>query len=177
MHESRASRFKSNLTPRPWLGLADQRLTLGADGTWNFKLQADGIDRRDSGPHADKLQRFNEYQAALRFGYEWRERWGVRLISLLKGPMYYDTEERLLGTAEPARNFVHRKDAYWVFNLRSHYNVIDRITVYGGIDNLLDKNEHPIFIALDGAALHLRPLGLQRRPGQLDARGASSSPA
>ena len=44
----------------PWLGLADQRLTLGADGTWNFKLQADGIDRRGQWPpcrQAAALQR------------------------------------------------------------------------------------------------------------------------
>ncbi len=134
----------------PWLRLADQRLTLGVDGAWNFKLQADGIDRRDSGPHADKLQRFNEYQAALRLGYEWRDRWSLGLTGMLKGPMYYDTEERLLvGTAEPARNYVHRKDAYWVFKLRARYHATDRITVYGGIDNLFDKNEHPIFIAID----------------------------
>lgn len=133
----------------PWLGLADQRLTFGADGTWNFKMKADGIDRQDSGPHADKLQRFNEYQAAFRLGYEWRDRWGVTLISLLNGPMYYDTEERLLGSAEPARDYVHRKNPYWVFNLRGHYNATDWITFFGGIDNLLDKNEHPIFIALD----------------------------
>lgn len=133
----------------PWLGLADQRLTFGADGTWNFKMKADGIDRRDSGPHADKLQRFNEYQAALRLGYEWRDSWGVTLISLLSGPMYYDTEERLLSSAEPARDYVHRKDPYWVFNLRGHYNATDWLSFYGGVDNLLDKNEHPIFIALD----------------------------
>ena len=133
----------------PWLGLAGQRLTFGADGTWHFKMRADGIDRQDSGPHADKLQRFNAYQAAFRLGYEWRDSWGVTLIGLLNGPMYYDTEERLLGSAEPARDYVHRKDSYWVFNLRGHYNVADRITFYGGIDNLLDKNEHPIFIALD----------------------------
>ncbi len=145
----RGIEVQAQLDAAPWLGLADQRLTLGADATWNFKMQADGIDRRDSGPHADKLQRLNEYLAALRLGYEWRDRWGVSLISLLYGPMYYDTEERLLPTAEPARNFVHRKDAYWVFHLRGHYNVTDRIRVYGGIDNLLDKNEHPMFIALD----------------------------
>ena len=133
----------------PWLGLTGQRLAFGVDGAWNFTMQADGIDRRDSGPDADKLQRFNEYQAALRLRYEWRDRWGVSLSGLLKGPMYYDTEERLLSTAEPARNFVHRKDAFWIFNLRGHYNMMDWITLYGGIDNLLDKNEHPIFIALD----------------------------
>ena len=141
--------FQVQLDAAPWLGLSGQRLTLGADSIWNFKLQADGIDRRDSGPDADKLQRLNEYKVSLRLGYEWRNRWGVSVSSLLNGPMYYDTEERLLDTAEPARNFVHRKGAYWVFNLRGHVNVTDWITVYGGIDNLLDKNEHPIFIALD----------------------------
>lgn len=140
---------QAQLDAAPWLDLADQRLTLGADVIWNFELLADGIDRRDSGPYGHKLQRLNEYLAALRLGYERRDRWGVSLISLLFGPMYYDTEERLLPTAEPAGNFVHRKDAYWVFNLRGHYNVTDRIRVYGGIDNLLDKNEHPMFIALD----------------------------
>ena len=140
---------QAQLDAAPWLGLADQRLTIGADGTWNFKLLADGIDRGDSGPYGHKLQRLNEYLAALRLGYEWRERWGFSLVSLLYGPFYYDTEERLLPTAEPARNFVHRKDAYWVFNVRGHYNVTDRVTVYGGITNLLDKNQHPMFVAID----------------------------
>jgi len=133
----------------PWFGLADQRLTVGVDGTWNFRMRADGVDRQDSGPYADKLQRFNEYQAAFRFGYEWRDSWGVTLVGLLNGPMYYDTEERLLGSAEPAADYVHRKDPYWVFNMRGHYNVTDWLNVYGGVDNLFDKNEHPIFIALD----------------------------
>ena len=140
---------QAQLDAAPWLGLADQRLTLSADGTWNFKLLADGIDRRDSGPYGHKLQRMNEYLAALRLGYEWRDRWGVSLVSLLYGPFYYDTEERLLPTAEPARNHAHRKPAYWVFNVRGHYNVTDRITVYGGITNLLDKNQHPMFVAID----------------------------
>ena len=137
----------------PWFGLEDQRLTLGIDGTWNYKMRADGIDRRDSGPHADKLQRLNEYQASLRLGYEWSDRWGVSLISLLYGPMYYDTEEHLSEESRYggvlATNYVHRKDDFWVFNLRGHYDMSDRVTVSWGVDNLFDKNEHPIFIAID----------------------------
>ena len=141
--------LQTEVDAAPWLGLTDQRVTIGLDGTWNFKMEADGVDRQDSGPYADKLQRFNEYQAALRLGYEWRDRWGVKLISLFNGPMYYDTEENLLDSAEPASDYVHRKDAYWVFNLQGHYNATDWLTVFGGVDNLFDKNEHPIFIALD----------------------------
>ncbi|MDA8018940.1 MAG: TonB-dependent receptor [Thermoanaerobaculia bacterium] len=133
----------------PLLDMAGQRLLLGADLVWNFDMQADGIDRRDSGPYAEELQRLNEYKASLRLDYEWRDRWGIRVSGVLHGPMFYDTEERLLVTAEPARNFVHRKGSFWVFNLRGHFDVTDRITFYGGIDNLFDKNEHPIFIAID----------------------------
>ena len=33
--------------------------------------------------------------------------------------------------------------------MRGHYNVTDRVTVYGGITNLLDKNQHPMFVAID----------------------------
>ena len=136
-----------------WLGLAGHHLTLGVDATWNFKMRADGIDRRDSGPHADKLQRLNEYLASLRLGYERGDRWGASLIGLLYGPMYYDTEEHLSVESryggELATNHVHRKDDFWVFSLRGHYNMADWLTVFGGVDNVFDKNEHPIFIALD----------------------------
>ena len=154
-------------------------------------MLADSIDRRDSGPYADKLQRLNEYQAALRLGYDVARSLGCQSDQLAERDRCTTIPKNRLCTTsdvevpaadcsaaaeDDARNFVHRKDAYWVFNLRGYYNVNDRITVYGGVDNLLDKNQHPIFIAQDDQPYITDDTSLQRRPGQLDARALLLSP-
>jgi len=76
--------------------------------------------------------------------------WSVQLAALLRGPMWYDTEESLLiPQGEPARNHIHRKGAFTVWNLRGDWQLARAFKLYAAVNNVLDKNEHPIFIATD----------------------------
>lgn len=128
------------LLPRPW------QWSTFANATYHFDMRDKGAN---PAANSRKPQRIYQYQAGVgtRLG---RDAWDLALSGTLRGPMWYDTEERLLiPEAEPDRNFVHRKDAFWVWNLRANYRIDSDWTLSAGINNLLDKNEHPIFIALN----------------------------
>jgi vitamin B12 transporter len=91
-----------------------------------------------------------EYQASIELRYERAEEWSAQLGAVLRGPMWYDTEESLLvPTAEPNRQFVHRKPPFWVINARFDYSLNAAWEVHAAINNLLNVNQHPIFIAID----------------------------
>jgi vitamin B12 transporter len=90
-----------------------------------------------------------EYQAGGTLRHE-HGKWSASIGAVLRGPMWYDTEENLLVPAgEVNRNFIHRKAPFWTVNLRSEYRVNDSLEVVAAIENMFDKNEHPIFIAID----------------------------
>lgn len=131
------------------LGLKGQGLTLGLNGSYNFTMEEDGAESADSGPYADKVQRMSEYQGSAVVTYAWKNKWRISLVSTLYGPMHYDTEEKLTATAQSAGDYVHRKGSFALFNLRGRYAVTDGLTLFAGIDNLLDKNYHPMFIQID----------------------------
>lgn len=117
-----------------------------ANATWHIDMQDKGAS---SQARTDKPQRIYEYQGALgtRLG---QDRWDVTLSGILRGPMWYDTEERLLiPEGEPDRDFIHRKQSFWVWNLRAGYDLQPDWRLSAGVNNLFDKNEHPIFIALN----------------------------
>jgi vitamin B12 transporter len=66
--------------------------------------------------------------------------------------MWYNTEESLSPVYFPgqARNTtVYRKDAFWVWNLRSEIELVKDVKLFGAVRNLFDENQHPIYIALD----------------------------
>jgi vitamin B12 transporter len=91
-----------------------------------------------------------EYQASIGLRHEHADRWSAQLDAVLRGPMWYDTEESLrVPTAEPNRQFVHRKPPFWVINARFDYRVSAAWEFHAAINNLLDINQHPIFIAID----------------------------
>ena len=118
-----------------------------ANASWNF-------DMRDNGAAATantrNVERMYRYQAALGTTVG-QERWDLSLISILRGPMYYNTEENLRPGAEPFREFVHRKAPYWVFNLRGSFQPLPEraptVRVFGAINNITNRNHHPVFIA------------------------------
>ena len=120
---------------------------LQANGTYHFRMR----DRAaPSAANTDRAQRIHKYQAGLSMVVGEPARWDVRLTGILRGPVWYRTEERLLiPEAEPSREFVHKKNAFWVLNLRGSIAVTRNVRVFAGINNLLDKNEHPLFIALN----------------------------
>ncbi len=78
----------------------------------------------------------------------------MTLLGVLRGPMYYNTEENLLVPwGEPFREFVHRKGAFWVWNLRGSVaplpDLVPGLRAFGAINNIFDENYHPIFIATE----------------------------
>jgi vitamin B12 transporter len=76
--------------------------------------------------------------------------WFVEANALLRGPMFYDTEELLLiPLAEPASTYVHRKAPFWTFNLKGQVQLTKALTLTGLVNNVFDINQHPVFIALD----------------------------
>lgn len=133
-------------------------LSESADGSrWVLNVQGmKALEMRDRGASAtantSKPQRMYEYQASGALRYE-RGKWSGSLAAILNGPMWYDTEENLLiPAAEPSRNFIHRKAPFWLVSLRTRYRVNDSLELTADVQNLLDENEHPIFIAIDAAS-------------------------
>lgn len=127
-----------------------------ANGAWNFHMKDKGAKERNS----DKVQRMYQYQASLtnRFGQkEAAYPWYIQVTSILRGPMWYDTEERLIASAEPYRNYIHRKSPFMVWNIKGEVEVYKNLTLFAEVNNLFDKNQHPIFIAIDKKSYILDP--------------------
>ena len=75
--------------------------------------------------------------------------WSVMLEGVLRGPMWYDTEENLYAWAEPNRSYIHRKGPFTVVNLRGEVQLMRGVKLFGAVTNLFNVNEHPIFIGID----------------------------
>ncbi len=141
---------------------ADVFKTFAVDaGSWRWKVFGNGyynFHMVDEGAPATanttRPQRIYEYQAGIgtRFGQNgeaWRP-WSLQILGILRGPMWYDTEEVLLiPLGEPNSTFIHRKSPFWVWNLRGEIDAFPGVRFFGAVNNLFDINQHPIFIALD----------------------------
>ncbi|ODN66167.1 TonB-dependent receptor [Methylophaga muralis] len=124
----------------------DMNWRVFANGSYHFHM-------RDKGTpdtlNTDRIQRIYKYQAGIGTVVS-QNKWELNLTGILRGPVWYDTEERLLSPlAESSRDYVHKKSAFWVWNLRGSYQLSNNLQLFAGINNLLDKNEHPLFIALN----------------------------
>ncbi|GHD01025.1 TonB-dependent receptor [Pseudorhodoferax aquiterrae] len=125
------------------------------------------LDMRDKGAAAtantDKVQRMYRYEASagVRYGQGGPRdagAWTLQVSALLRGPMWYDTEEILLiPQGEPGSTFIHRKGAFTVWNLRADYRVSPGVKLFAGVNNLFDLNRHPVFIALDRSPCTANP--------------------
>lgn len=132
------------------LGWTEWRWRSFANGSWNFEMADRGAPATANIRYVERMYR---YQAALGSTLGQRD-WDVTLLGVLRGPMYYNTEENLLiPQGEPLREFVHRKGAFWVWNLRATVALApDRLPglrAFGAVNNIFDKNYHPIFIATE----------------------------
>jgi vitamin B12 transporter len=137
------------------------RLNLRSSGYYNFQMKDKGAAAT---ANSRKVQRMYLYEASFSaiLGQDatglLKRDWQLELAGVLRGPVWYDTEENLLiPFAEPVNTFIHRKDPFWVYNLRGSIDVSDRITVSAAVNNLLNKNEHPLFIAIDKAPYKADP--------------------
>jgi vitamin B12 transporter len=134
------------------------RWSVYGNGAYNFKMQDQGAAAT---ANTNNLQRAYKYQATLgtRFGQVGvGHDWSLTVEAVLRGPMWYETEENLLiPAAEPNRNFIHRKSPFTVVNLRGDVEIRKGVKLYTAVRNLFDVNEHPIFIGLDKTPYKLDP--------------------
>ncbi|MES2533796.1 MAG: TonB-dependent receptor [Pseudomonadota bacterium] len=127
------------------------RVSAYANGYYNFTMKDKGATALDT----DRVQRMYKYEASLGMRYgrgagTQPEDWSLQLGALLRGPMWYDTEEALLiPQGEPYSTYIHRKGAFTTWNLRGDYRINKQVRVFAAVNNLFDINRSPIFIALD----------------------------
>ncbi|WP_249729161.1 TonB-dependent receptor [Acidovorax sp. CCYZU-2555] len=127
-------------------------LNVFGNGYYHFEMKDKGAA---ASANTDRVQRMYQYEAAggLRLSRGMDRNpgdWSAQLTALLRGPMWYDTEENLLiPQGEPSSTFIHRKGAFTVWNLRGEYRVSRGMKLFAGINNIFDLNRHPIFIARD----------------------------
>jgi vitamin B12 transporter len=88
--------------------------------------------------------RFGEYGT----GRAWGD-WNLEIRGLLRGPMWYNTEERLLLPGQLVNVTAYRKSPFWVWYTRYEVGVSKGITLFAAVNNIFDINQNPIFIALD----------------------------
>ncbi|MGJ7485713.1 TonB-dependent receptor [Variovorax sp. LT2P21] len=121
------------------------------NGYYNFTMRDKGATALDT----DRVQRMYKYEASvgLRYGRgtgKLANDWSLQVGALLRGPMWYDTEEILrIPQGEPRSTFIHRKGAFTTWNLRGDWRIAPNVKVFAGINNLFNLNRSPIFIALD----------------------------
>ena len=128
------------------------RWSLFGNGYYNFKMTDYGAV---AAAGTDQATRINEYEASFgtRFGQaETEVPWNLQVLGILRGPMWYNTEESL----SPAFYFgqvrtvtVYKKEAFLVFNMRGEVEPRKGVKIFGAVNNVFDANNHPIFIALD----------------------------
>lgn len=127
-----------------------------SNSAWNFHMEDKGAQDRNT----SKVQRMYQYQASLtnRIGQQATEfPWYVQVTGILRGPMWYDTEEKLVKGREPYSNYIHRKSPFMVWNIKGEVEVYKNLTVFTEVNNVFNKNQHPIFIAIDKKPYILDP--------------------
>ena len=147
----RGIEIQANANLLPLLGHQNTswRWSVFANGGYNFKMQDKGVSAT---ANSDKPQRAYQYQAALgtRIGQSGiAHPWSLLVEGVLRGPMWYDTEENLHAWAEPRRNYIHRKSPFTVVNLRGEFGLTPNVKLFAAVNNLFNVNEHPIFLGLD----------------------------
>jgi vitamin B12 transporter len=143
------------------LPLGGHALTAFGNGYYHFQMKDKGAAAT---ANTDRVQRMYKYEASAGMRYALgMDRnagdWSMQLTALLRGPMWYDTEENLLvPLGEPSSTWIHRKGAFTVWNMRADYRLSRSVKLFGGVNNLFNLNRHPIFIALDQRPCIANPL-------------------
>jgi vitamin B12 transporter len=133
--------LREPLTPAGW------RWSLALAGAYHFDMEDRGAPATANVRH---VQRMYQYQGRVSSRLARGDDWSLLLEGVLRGPMWYDTEENLLvPAAEPNRAFIHRKSPFWIWNLRAERAFAGGWRAFAALNNVLDANAHPIFIAID----------------------------
>lgn len=137
-------------------------LGMNVPSTWNWNVFGSGyfnFKMLDYGAPSNfgtnTATRINQYEMAIgtRFGQTDIEMpWSFQLLGILRGPMWYNTEESLNPLLFPGQirsTTVYRKPPFWVWNMRGEVEVRKGVKVFAAMNNIFDINDHPIFIGLD----------------------------
>ena len=125
----------------------DTSVNLGINGAHHFQMR--DLDAAARNLATDRIIRVYETQGSLLLGVH-NPAWMAQVAGTYYGPVWYDTEENLLiPFAEPGRGTIHRKGAFMTWNLRGRYELGGGLWLTGAVRNLLNKNDHPLFIAIN----------------------------
>ena len=135
---------------------------LEVDESWNWRMFGNGyynLQMIDYGAVAaagtNMATRINQYgmDVGTSFGQTGTMLpWNFFLVGILRGPMWYNTEESLSPVFFPGQvrsTTVYQKDPFWIWKARGEIEVHRGIKLFGAVNNIFDVNQHPIFIALD----------------------------
>ena len=129
---------------------SDWRWRFYGNGYYNFKMVDYGAT---AAAQAFQATRINQYEAALgtQFGQAGTDiPWNINILGILRGPMWYNTEESLSPIYFPGQvrnTTVYQKNAFWVWNTRAEAEIRKGINVFLAVNNIFDVNQSPIFIA------------------------------
>jgi len=129
------------------------RWSVFSNASYNFQMTDFGANVITAG--TNMATRMYQYEASIGTRYAELDAampWNVQLIGLLRGPMWYATEEALNPALFPGqvRNVTaYRKDAFWVWNTRAEIEVHKGVKFFGALNNIFDINNSPQFIGLD----------------------------
>jgi vitamin B12 transporter len=124
------------------------------NGYYNFKMIDYGAPPAFG---TDTATRIYQYETSIgtRFGQSGVEMpWNLQLLGILRGPMWYNTEESLNPLLYPGQvrsSTVYRNAPFWVFNTRGEIEVRKGFKVFGMVNNIFDVNASPIFVGLDSS--------------------------
>ena len=145
------------------LGLAAQenwQWTVFGNGYYHFKMTDYGAVANS---RTDMATRINMYELSIgsRFGQANTDiPWTFQLLGILRGPMWYNTEESLSPIYFPNQigsTSIYQKDAFWVVNSRAEVEIRKGFKLFALVNNIFDINQHPIFIALDSSPCGANP--------------------
>jgi vitamin B12 transporter len=137
-------------------------LKLGAADSWNWKVFGNGYYNfvmtdygAQPGSNSTQATRINQYgmDIGTLFGQSNVEMpWSFQLLGILRGPMWYNTEESLSPVFFPGQirsTTVYQKDPFWIWKARAELEVLRGVKMFAALNNIFDVNAHPIFIATD----------------------------
>jgi vitamin B12 transporter len=137
-------------------------LELKVEESWNWKVFGNGyynFKMTDYGALAaagtDMATRINQY--GMDIGTQFGQTgtmvpWNLQLLGILRGPMWYNTEESLSPAFFPGQirsTTVYRKDPFWIWKVRGEVELHRGVKLFAAVNNIFNVNQHPIFIALD----------------------------
>ncbi|ACL56321.1 TonB-dependent receptor [Methylobacterium nodulans] len=153
-------------------------------GVWRWRAYVNGnynFDMKDKGAvtvataNTHRVERVYLYQLALgtRFGQgDVAYPWTLQIQGELNGPVWYNTEENLrVPAAEPYREYIWRKDPFFLVHLRGEVDLMPGVKLFAQVRNLFDVNYHPLFIAIAGQQPTLADLRFYNGSGGTSAPG------